>query len=264
MIDKYKYRYTVTAADMAADYTLTPNAILMYAQDCFARMMTQCHVAAFDVVNDNRMWVISEYTANIGTATAFWSEEVDVELWVSELTPLRVYIDFRIVRADSQLTVATGSFQMNILNSQTHRIAPTDFLQGRFNVIPEMMTPSHKKALFPKAETPLIETEHTVTRLDVDFNGHMGNRSYVDLALLSLPDSTLQNKRLKSMTVHWLHESRLGDVLRCKTCAVPSSDDLFLHTITNADQSTICELLTQWQTASSTPDIAKSLVRKPQ
>ncbi len=227
-------------------------------------MMTQCHVAAFDVVNDNRMWVISEYTANIGTATAFWSEEVDVELWVSELTPLRVYIDFRIVRADSQLTVATGSFQMNILNAQTHRIAPTDFLQGRFNVIPEMMTPSHKKALFPKAETPLIVTEHTVTRLDVDFNGHMGNRSYVDLALLSLPDSTLQNKRLKSMTVHWLHESRLGDVLRCKQPPQTLKPSNPQTPQTNADQSTVCELLTQWQTASSTPDIAKSLVRNPQ
>ena len=262
MMDRYKHRYTVTAADMAANYTLTPNAILMYAQDCFARMMTLCRVAAFDVEKDHRMWVISEYTADMGSAVAFWSEEVDVELWVSELSSLRIFADFRIARADNGTTVATGSFQMNILNTESHRLEPTDFLQGRFAVVPELMTPSHKKQRFPKGETAMAEMEHTVTRLDVDFNGHMGNRSYVDLALLTLPELQLRTKRLAQMTVHWLRESHLGDRLLCQTCRIDGEPDCLLHTIAHDAGAVVCEMLSRWVPDAGTPDIAQMLVRE--
>ena len=54
MIARYRHRYTVTATDMDAEYLLTPNAMLMYSQDCFARMMTTCGVAAFDVVKSGK------------------------------------------------------------------------------------------------------------------------------------------------------------------------------------------------------------------
>ena len=247
---------------MTADYTLTPNAILMFAQDCFARMMTLCNVAAFDVVKDNRMWVITEYTADVGPLLAFWSEEVDVELWVSELTSLRIYIDFRIVRAGSELLVAKGSFQMNILNMLTHKLEATVFLQGRFAVLPEMMTHSHKKQRFPKEGVLLAQTEHKVTRLDVDFNGHMGNRGYVDLALLTLPDDLLRSRRLTQMTVHWLHESHMDDVLHCSTFGIVDSNDTYLHTIAGPEGTSVCELLTRWTPDCVTPNIAETLVRK--
>lgn len=247
---------------MTAHYVLTPNAMLMYAQDCFARMMTLCRVAAFDVVKDHRMWVITEYTADIQSTPAFWSEDIVVELWVSEMTSLRIYTDFRITRADDERLVASGAFQMNILNNETHRLEPTDFLHGRFAVVPVLMTPGHKKRRFPKATAPLVQMEHQVSRLDVDFNGHMGNRSYIDMALLAVPDEMLCSHRLAQMTVHWLHESHLGDRLLCQTCRIDGEPDSLLHTITNDADATVCEMLSRWQPASETPDIAQALTRE--
>lgn len=247
---------------MTVQYTLTPNAMLMYAQDCFARMMTLYRVAAFDVIKDHRMWVITEYTSDIQPTPAFWSEDIVVELWVSELTSLRIYTDFRILRADDGRQVASGAFQMNILNTESHRLEPTDFLQGRFAVVPELMTPSHKKQHFPKCEVTVAEMEHTVSRLDVDFNGHMGNRSYVDIALLTVPDDRLRSQRLAQMTVHWLRESHLGDRLHCRTCRIDGDPDSLLHTIANDDGATVCEMLSRWAPADATPDIAQALVRE--
>ncbi len=262
MIDRYRHAYTITASDMAADYTLTPTAMLMYAQDCFARMMTLCHVAAFDVIKDRRMWVITEYTADIQPATAFWSEEIVVELWVSELTSLRIYADFRILLSGGR-QVASGAFQMNILSTETHRLEATDFLQGRFAVVPEMMTPSHKKQRFPKPATPLAQMEHRVTRLDLDFNGHMGNRGYVDIALLTLPDEGLRGQRLARMCVHWLRESHLGDTLRCTVSQTDGDTGSYLHTLADAAGTPVCEVLTRWVPAAPTPDIAEVLTRLP-
>lgn len=262
MIERYRHRYTVTASDMTAQYTLTPNAMLMYAQDCFARMMTLCRVAAFDVVGQRRMWVITEYTADIQPVPVFWSEDIVVELWVSELTSLRIYTDFRILRADDGRVVASGTFQMNILNTESHRLEPTDFLLGRFAVVPELTTPSHKKQRFPKGATPLVQMEHRVSRLDVDFNGHMGNRSYVDIALLTVPDDRLCSRRLAQMTVHWLRESHLGDRLLCQTCRIDGEPDCLLHSIADDAGAAVCEMLSRWVPDAGTPDIAQALVRE--
>lgn len=57
---KYRHTYTSTASDITPLYKLTPNALLMYFQDSFARMMTIYNVAAFDIVKQHRMWVITE------------------------------------------------------------------------------------------------------------------------------------------------------------------------------------------------------------
>ena len=55
---KYRHTYTSTASDITPLYRLTPNAMLMYFQDSFARLMTIHGVAAFDFVKQRRMWVV--------------------------------------------------------------------------------------------------------------------------------------------------------------------------------------------------------------
>ena len=62
---KYRHTYTSTASDITPLYRLTPNALLMYFQDSFARLMTIHNVAAFDIVKQRRMWVITEIQMNI-------------------------------------------------------------------------------------------------------------------------------------------------------------------------------------------------------
>ena len=110
---KYRHTYTPTASDITPLYRLTPNALLMYFQDSFARLMTMHGVAAFDIVKQRRMWVITEVQIDVQPTVAFWSEDFTVELWVSELSALRIYCDFRIVRRDNEALLASGTSQWN-------------------------------------------------------------------------------------------------------------------------------------------------------
>ena len=118
---KYRHTYTSTASDITPLYRLTPNAMLMYFQDSFARLMTIHNVAAFDIVKQRRMWVITEIQMDIQPTVTFWSEDFTVELWVSELTSLRIYCDFRIVRKDNEQLISIMFFLMLI--NPIHRIA---------------------------------------------------------------------------------------------------------------------------------------------
>ena len=256
---KYRHTYTPTASDITPLYRLTPNALLMYFQDSFARLMTMHGVAAFDIVKQRRMWVITEVQIDVQPTVAFWSEDFTVELWVSELSALRIYCDFRIVRRDNEALIASGTSQWNILNLDTKRLEVTDFLKDRLTVVPELMTASHKKVRFPKVQAYDLQMEHRATRLDLDFNFHVSNRSYVSLALLTMPEEVLAKQTLASLTVHWLHETYLDDTLTCRMAC--TEDGSYLHTLTNAEDTAVCELLSRWQPQTATADVSEVLNR---
>ena len=256
---KYRHTYTSTASDITPLYRLTPNAMLMYFQDSFARLMTIHHVAAFDIVKQRQMWVITEVQIDIQPTITYWSEDFTVEIWVSELTSLRIYCDFRIVRKDNEQLIASGTSQWNILNLDTKRLETTDFLADKVTVVPELMTGSHKKVRFPKAQSTDLEMQHRATRLDLDFNFHVSNRSYVSIALLTMPDEMLSAQTPTSLTVHWLRETYLDDMLTCRMS--PIADGSYLHTLTNDEGLVVCELLSRWQAQTEAADVSEVLNR---
>jgi acyl-ACP thioesterase len=232
----------------------------MYFQDCFARLMTIHNLAAFDIVKQRRMWVITEVQINIQPTVTYWSEDFTVEIWVSELTSLRIYCDFRIVRKDNEQLIAAGTSQWNILNLDTKRLEATDFLADKLTVVPELMTASHKKVRFPKPQSFDMQMDHRATRLDLDFNFHVSNRSYVSIALLTMPDEVLSSQSLSSLTVHWLHETYLDDTLSCRMSRI--DDGSYLHTLTNAEGVVVCELMSKWQALPETADVSEVLNRE--
>jgi len=256
---KYRHTYTSTASDITPLYRFTPNAMLMYFQDSFARLMTIHRVAAFDIVEQHRMWVITEVQLDIQPTVTYWSEDFIVEIWVSELTSLRIYCDFRLLRKDNEQLIASGTSQWNILNLDTKRLETTDFLAGKVTVVPELMTGSHKKVRFPKAQQHDLLMNHRATRLDLDFNFHVSNRSYVSIALLTMPDDILQAQTPTSLIVHWLHETYLDDILTCTMSHI--GEDNYLHRLTNAEGVVVCEVMSRWQPQPEAPDVNKVLNR---
>ena len=256
---KFRHTYTPTASDITPLYRLTPNAMLMYFQDSFARLMTIHRLAAFDIVKQRRMWVITEFQIDVQPTVTYWSEDFIVELWVSELTSLRIYCDFRILRKDTEQLIASGTSQWNILNLDTKRLETTDFLAGNLVVVPQLMTGIHKKVRFPKPQSFDMQMEHRATRLDLDFNFHVSNRSYVTIALLTMPDDVLASQTLASLTVHWLHETYLDEMLMCRMSR--TDDGSYLHTLTNAEGIVVCDLMSRWMPQSETPDVSEVLNR---
>ena len=224
---KYRHAYTATASDITPLYRLTPNAMLMYFQDSFARLMTIHHVAAFDIVKQHRMWVITEVQMDVQPTLTYWSEDFTVEIWVSELTSLRIYCDFRIVRKDcstsgrlqgkNEQLIASGTSQWNILNLDTKRLETTDFLADKLAVLPMLMTCSHKKVRFPKPQS------------------------------------------FDMLIVHWLHETYLDETLTCHMSHI--DDGSYLHTLTNVEGVVVCELMSRWQPQPEIPEVSEVLNR---
>ena len=104
-----------------------------------------------------------------------------------------------------------------------------------------------------------MQMEHRATRLDLDFNFHVSNRSYVSIALLTMPDEVLSSQTLTSFTVHWLHETYLDETLTCRLSH--TGDGRYLHAITNSEGVVVCELMSKWQPLSGTREVSEALNR---
>ena len=264
-LNQYTHRYSLTAADMDTRYRMTPNAVLLYYQDCWARYMSCLHLAAFDVVKQNRIWVITEFNAWFEEQTALWSDDIDVTVWNSEVGALRLYAEFRVRRSDG-VEVAHGYGCWTLLDTEAHRLAPMTPFQPQIPVLPEMTSETHKKRRFPTDGTPLQQIEHRVNPINLDFNGHVNNRTYLSIAMQSADEAFMDAHAIRCLTIHWLKETFLGDTLICRLALLPNETDepiyYYLHSIARNDSETAAQIYSEWIPRTEQIDVSVHASRK--
>ena len=258
-MDLYTHRYSITAADMDTRYRLTPSAVLLYYQDCWARYMACLHLAAFDVIKHNLMWIISEFNAWFDPEPALWLDDIDVTIWNSEVSALRCYAEFRINKTDGT-EVAHGYGCWTLLDTEAHRLAPNSLLPHPLPVRPEMTSESHRKMRFANSGTSLQEVEHRVNPINLDFNGHVNNRTYLSIAMQSADEAFMDQFTIRSMTIHWLRETFLGDTLHCALTLLPhDTEDVrykYVHTLTRDDGQAAAQIYSEWVPRTIQTDIS--------
>ena len=259
MLEEYSHRYSITAADMDTGYRMTPSAVLLYYQDCWARYMGCLHLAAFDIVKQNLMWVISEFNAWMTEETAYWGDEIEVEVWNSEISALRVYAEFRITKGNGK-EVAHGYGLWTLLDTVARRLAPNTPLAEKMVIRPELTSDSHKKHHFPTGGTLDKQIEHRVNPINLDFNGHVNNRTYLSIAMQTANAQFMDTYAIRRFAIHWLHETFLNDILTCSVYVFENGT--YLHSITNQEGTAVAEIYSEWKPRGAEPDVADIACRE--
>ncbi len=257
---KYSHRYNVTSADIYKDYRISAHAILLYFQESFARYMACLRLGAFDLVKERKMWVITEMSADMAPADTFWGDDIEVTIWVSEISLLRVYADYYIVNLRTGERVVSGSSSWSLMNAETRHLEPTEAVAKKIAVVPEMMTETHRKMRFPKDGELLTRIAHKVNRTDLDFNRHVNNRSYLKIAMITSSDRFIAQNRVRKMIIHWQHETYLEETLACSLFQV--GDSTYLHRLAKEDGTVAAEILSVWEPLVSDVDVAEVVIRK--
>lgn len=257
-MEKYSHSYSITAKDMDNFYRLTPLAILTYFEDCFARYMACLNLAAFDLIKQNKLWIITEFSADFTENNAYWSENITIEMWISQISPLRIYSDFVALKND--VIIAKGTSSWSILNSETRKLEKTDFLINKINIVQVFSTP-HSKHRVPSFSDEISVVNHIVNLLDLDFNNHVNNVSYLSIALLTTTENFLTYNKLKHLYVNWLHETYIKDNIRCALTCENIENGQFVHILTNNNKDIVAKIYTEWDKTSHPKDVATFLKR---
>lgn len=261
---KYTSVYPITASQIDADYRLTVDGILAFYENTVARYFTTLNLAAFDLQKCDMTWVISEINLELPAPPSMWSEDIEIELWVSEMSSLRVWTDFVAREVHSGAVAARGNSCWSVISMSQRRPVSCEGFIPAGELRPELVAGPHRKRASVKiADTPSDTIEHRVNLIDLDFNGHTNNRRYVQLALSCFDTAFLGGHRPVSLGIRFIRESRFGEGLVCKT--YPSDGEMaFVGIICNGSGEELCRVSSRWREKEAIPDIADvNLVRNP-
>ncbi len=242
-MNKYKKTYNVILDNMDLfEYRLRPISAIMYLQDAFARLCATKKMAAYDLFATNQYWIVTEFNIDFIDNLPFWSEEIDVSVWISEVTKLKIYTDYELSYKNKPF--AKGNALWFIIDKETKRPAKTDIVSERFDICPELMLGEHKKFILPEAGEKVSEIKHTNNLSDLDFNNHVNNKSYINLAEMTANDEFRKTHTLKSLNIKFNRETFLGDTLICSTYKTDKKD-VYTHVVEHNGVS-VCDIATSW------------------
>ena len=251
-MQRYSHTYNVILDNMDLfNYKLRPISAIMYLQDAFARYTATKKMAAYDLFATNQYWIITEINMDFVGFLPYWSEEIKAEIWISELSKLKVYTDFKIYYKDK--VFAKGNILWFIIDKDSKRPAKTDVVAERFELCDELVLGQHTKFVLPEIKEKFNEIIHKINLSDLDFNKHVNNKSYINLAEMTAPDEFKKTHTVKNLKVKFNRESFLNDVLTCTTYTT-NTENLYVHKI-EKDGISVCDISTLWEEKTDTSTI---------
>lgn len=242
-MSKYSQIYYVTNECMDVNYKLTPTGVVVFFQDCFAQFLTTKNLAAFDVIKDNIYWVVSEFNIDYEKDMPFWSEPVKVDVWISEIKPVKFYAEFTLSH-DGEI-FAKGNSCWYILDTETKRPLPMSKISDKLEVVEELTLGEHKKFRLTGTEDMVKEISHKISLSDIDFNNHVNNKSYMNIAQATISNEYKYTHTLENISIKFIKETYLDDVLTCKTYKT-DEQDVCVHII-EKDGEVVCQISTKWK-----------------
>ena len=242
----YQQKYTIVASEMDITYHVTPQAILLYFQDTFARFLTSKQVAAFDVIKKNLIWVITEFDLHFVDERPFWADDIMVEIEFTEISAIRMYVDFRLLNKHGK-EFAHGTSSWVIVDSITKRPFAAKEMVSEAGITASGA--GRTKIAGPRSsEKDFYQThEHQVNVTDLDFNGHMCNRSYVMIAMGTAPIEFIKTRSLSRMHVKFVREAFFGDQLACNIYKSADVAETYWHNFVNTEGKEVCSIYSEWQ-----------------
>lgn len=223
-MDTILREYKVTNALIGPDFRLTAVGTQILVQDCFAALMAKYHVAAFDLRLRSLMWIISEFSMDFTGIMPFWGDTVAVELWMSEIPSIKVHVDYRLSHAGK--VFCKGDCIWAILEIDSRRPVNSLEILGNIPLNRELMLGTHRHHL-EQACNEKYSFCHRINLSDTDFNSHVTNTTYMKVAKNAMPAGYIGCHRLAAMSMRFLHESFLDQVLTCKVSDTAAGDVWF-------------------------------------
>lgn len=243
-METYQQNYSILASDMDITYHITPNAIMLYFQDCFARSLTSKRMAAFDIIKDNLIWVISDWELNLIKDRPLWASDIKVKIQFREISAVRIYVDYWIYNSDEEV-FAQGTSVWVVINSITKRPFAAKEMLTRAGITAHGAPV--KKGIVPdiSRKMPDKEVKHDVNVTDLDFNGHVCNRTYLSISMSTFPLEFIKTYSPRYMHIKFAHESFFGERLTCK---VSRNDQLcYWFDIENSQGKPVCNIYSEWE-----------------
>ena len=230
--------------DVEQGNVISDRGILEIFENVATHHSDSLHDGVSEIKEKGQAWVIMDWKVKILSRPKYGGE-FKINTWSREnniqVRKIATYRDFEMYDEQGNLCVIATS-KWVVINIQTGRLTNIDMeLQQRYE--PE------EKSVFGlwdieksiQGKDVLNEVEYTVARNDVDFNKHMHNIYYMNLAYNALPEDVYNSRPFNTFKITYKREIKLGDTVKCKY-----TKDGLNHVVTvyNQDETKVHSIIT--------------------
>lgn len=235
----YQKEYTIRSVEMDSEYKLKKIDAVRFFQETYALYCKDNKIAAFDIIDQNLIWVLAQMKVEYTGEMPKWSEDITVKFWFSEVGKLKIFSEFEILHEDK--VIVHGDSIWFLLDIETKRpVCPMPTL-GCIDINQNLVFGEHTKFIKPQGGEFIRSKTYKVGIFDIDFNHHLNNLRYLDFAISTLSDNFIESCVMKSFTVQFQKECFIDDVLECSAYKKDENNLYFILT-RQSDNMVVCEL----------------------
>lgn len=217
----FERTFHVEICDIDTKNALTNYGILRMMQEVAGAHSDSLGISINHMEEKPYTWLLLNWKLQVFLRPA-WNSELTVKTWPSSSDKIYSYRDFEIYTKNGDL-VAKATSKWVLININTLNIEKTS------EEILDIYKPDNT-CVFEEPISKLKEPEHydftenyTITRNDLDINGHANNLSYLKMVTNLMPDNIYNNVDFKNLEIMYKKECKLGDELACMFAKIDNS-----------------------------------------
>ncbi len=209
IVPVYSWHTRVQTVDVGPDRLLTPTAQLRLQQEVGERHFGEGGLGFDRLASLGMAFLIIQNNAVIYRRPQA-GEAIVVKTWSHSVKGIKFFRCYRFETEDGACLIDSLAV-FALVDVHSHRLLrPSEFT---FDV-PHVSDLPHTCPMPPRLREEEGEAagEHRVTASQLDFNGHLNNTRYADIAFDALDADA--PARMNGFSILFAHEARLGDTLR--------------------------------------------------
>lgn len=216
--------------------------------EIFENVATHHSDSVGDGVNEIKIkkqaWVLMEWKVKVLNRPQY-GEDFLVKTWSreKELQDRKIssYRDFELYDSKENLCVIATS-KWVIVNIETGRLAniDKDVLQ-KYEPESRSVFDEWDIEKISQGKEDINVSEYKTLRHDVDFNNHMHNIYYLNLAYNALPEEIYETRPFNEIRISYKREIKLGEIVKCK---YSYENNKHIITIYNVDETKVHSIIT--------------------
>lgn len=225
--------------DVEKGNVISDRGILEIFENVATHHSDSVHDGVNEIESKGKAWVILDWKIQVLSRPKY-GEKFKINTWSRENNiqerKIATYRDFEMYDEQNNLCVI-GTSKWVIMNIGTGRITNIDKeLQERYEPESKSVFDVWDIEKLQQSKESLSEIEYIVSRVDVDFNSHMHNIYYMNLAYMALPEDIYKLRPFNNIRISYKREIKLGDVVKCKYVR---DGDKHIVTIYSVDESKV-------------------------
>lgn len=228
-------KFKIGLKDIGKNDEIKNVAILEFLEDIGGRHSDLAGYGVNDIPKTHLGWILLDWKLKVIKRPKY-GQELTIKTWGRERNKAFTYRDFEIYDDNNNLCVIATS-KWAVVDVRYRKLARlTDEIMEKYQIEDKHVFEEKdiKKVSIPEKFERSID--YTVTRKDIDLNGHMHNLYYIDLAYEALPDDIYEKRPFDNVVINYKKEIRFGEKIECNYAEI---DGKYIVVIKNKNEEKI-------------------------